>query len=1048
MIYKSGAGSGKTYTLTREFLKLALRSENAWSYKQILAVTFTKKAANEMKSRILEWLKEFATSDDLSKNSKAQEITEALQCSNETLQSRARNMHEHILHHYSDFSIQTIDSFVHRIIKSFSRDLKLSTDFEVEMDVEKVITEVVSDQLQEMGENQELSHILQNFLEHQLDEEKSTQLKSELVSFFKSNSDEDSQKSLDKISAKSFQDFKIVRQDILKKSKQLQIKIDAIRLQMKRDIGELDGIDRNLGNWIKNSDFSKFVDYAKTPVNLLAKSTIFKKGFLDRGGEYQVVNTLILTHLDELIPLLDEYLIVSKLIKNCYLIALIQDYKQRFEAYKQENNTILISDFTQIIHDVVKDNPAPFIYERLGERYKYYLIDEFQDTSITQWQNFLPLITHTLANGNMAMIVGDSKQAIYRWRNGDFKLFANLPKMEYDSGDFILKEAERQLSQASSTVHLSHNFRSSSEIVEFNNKLFGGLKTELSETGLTMYKEFEQKPTLNLGDGYVEVQLFGKATDDKEEFLDKIKNIILGAASREFNYGDIAILTRKNNTLTEIATYLNDQNIKTSSQEGLLLHKNLKVQLIICTLHSAVFPTDDSNNTQLFTLMERWKGNPPDLLLHENELDTYSTKNGRVHYRIKIWNYLEKQLGKVNPEKWRRSSAYDALLEITEYLNLNQQTDDYVETLLDFSFQTARLGKNSVKEFLEHWYENEKLSLATTDSKDSVKLMTVHKSKGLEFPIVIYAEPFYRSRSNSIWYDLSDLKLPLESTYYSDGGLLKDHQGNLQRYETIKAHSLKEKSDQTIDDMNLFYVANTRASQNLFIVGFSADGGIIKPVKEAFRDAFNHELDTDVYTSGELVTKRQNSQLKEDQEVSNTIQTSLKSYDWKNRLAYRFANQTLDGKTTSVSERSVGIAIHSLLAELVTVDNWELIWLQLEAIVFDQQLIEGLKNLSKTAEWKQWFSEPIQVLNEKHLIDSEGNEFIPDRVMEFANEIIVVDYKTGGATDRHSEQVQNYMRLLSKIYSKPVSGRLVYIKEAEIQKINLDYQSKMSFPNG
>ncbi|MEJ6796955.1 MAG: UvrD-helicase domain-containing protein [Flavobacteriales bacterium] len=1039
MIYKSGAGSGKTYTLTREFLKLALQYDSPWAYKQILAVTFTKKAANEMKNRILEWLLEFANEEDISSNEKAKDILKTIDCSAEILQGRAALMHEHILHNYSDFSVQTIDSFVHRIIKSFSRDLKLSTDFEVEMDVEKVVTEVVAGQLRDMGEDQELSDTLQNFLEFQLEEEKSTRLKTELVDFFRSNSDEKAIESLEKLSAKSFDDFKKVRKEISALAKKLRTEIKDKQSALQSSVAPvIDDVTTHLKNWMLNSSLDKFINYGKTPLTCIKKENIFTGKKLESSAEHQTVNALILTELDGLIPLLDNYLVVSKLVKNCYLLALIQDYKQRFELYKEENNTVLISDFTTIIESVVKDNPAPFIYERLGERYRYYLIDEFQDTSLTQWQNFLPLITHTLAKGNLAMIVGDSKQAIYRWRNGDFKLFAELPKMHYEPDDYITKEAEAQLSLASCTEPLNTNYRSSAEVVKFNNQFFTGFETALSETGKAMYAGVKQTPAINKEDGHVEFQLFGTRKDDNELFLDRILEIIKEAEQRNFDLGDIAILARKNKKLAEIASFLSHSGVKTSSQEGLLLKHNLKVRLVMGLLHAVAYPLDDSNNTQLFTLLETWNEKEADLLLHSSDLEKYTTEEKRTHLRIRIWNYLEKLMGKADAVTWKSASAYDALLGIVASLKLDSEPDDYIETLLDFSFHAARRGQNSVKEFLKFWKDHDKLSLSTAEDKNSVKLMTVHKSKGLEFPVVIYAEPFSQGRSGDIWYDLNGFDVPLEQTIHKDGGFFtskhKAHQGLSPKFDLVKNIVEHETSEKFLDGLNILYVALTRASQNLFILGLTATDPLKDPTIEVFQNVFQHDLKTEVFKTGILTEKRESDEA--DEVPVDIIPSSLKSYDWKNRLAFRFTNKELDTEESTVTERTIGIQMHNALAEFKWIENWAEFKEDLEEKIIDEDILNGLAELSQAAEWKNWFTSPVNIWNEKHLLDSDGNEFIPDRVMEFENEVIVADYKAGSPTTKHPEQVKNYISLLSNLFEKPVIGMLVYVKERKMVEVD------------
>jgi len=781
LVYKSGAGSGKTYTLTREFLKLALQSGKPWGYKQILAVTFTKKAANEMKSRILDWLHEFSVSKDISANPKAKEILATADFNAGELKLRAMKMHEHILHHYSDFSVQTIDSFVHKLIKSFYRDLKLSSDFEVNMDLDDAINEVVSSQLREVGLNADLTATLQDFLSSKIEEEKSTKLSKELGDFFKTAESEKAKAYLSNMTAQSFEDFTAIRKEISEQLTKLKKVITTDKEDLKVLLNKLEGTVNHLKNWV-NKPFSDFVKYKKTPLTQLEKDTVFMAKYKNNGGEYDVVNARSLSIVENLLPDLDRYILLSSLKKNIYTLSLVQDFKVRFAELKLENNMVMISDFNQMVNNVVKDNPAPFIYERLGERYHHYLIDEFQDTSLTQWSNFLPLISHCLASGRTTMIVGDSKQAIYRWRNGDFNLFANLPKLSNPENSQFISEIELQLESAKKIENLDHNFRSSAEVVEFNNRLFNVFTADLSETGNRMYHEFKQNTTKE-SDGYVEFKLFTE--EEKEDrdanWLNHILSIITDATeNRKFKPGDIAILSRKNKNSAQIADFLMNNEIPSSSKEGLLLSHNVDVRLIIHTLRACVYPADESNFTQLYSILETKQDRVPDVLSNNTFLESYSIGK-RSFNKLKIWEYLETRIGKTaEPQTWRRMSAFEAISVIKKYLNLEDSSNDYIETLLEISFLAERAGHKTVKEFLTHWDEKHPrpgkgFSIASPDDEKSVKLMTVHASKGLEFPLVIFAEPFSKEQTSKLWFDLSSTSSPLETNY--DSKIFETHQG-------------------------------------------------------------------------------------------------------------------------------------------------------------------------------------------------------------------------------------------------------------------------------
>jgi len=1048
LIYKSGAGSGKTYTLTREFLKLALEWNNPYAYKSILAVTFTKKAANEMKSRILDWLEEFSTDENLALNAKAIPILEYAKtangekCTAQILKSRAAKMHEHILHHYSDFSVQTIDSFVHKLIRAFSRDLKLSSDFEVELDVQAVIEQLVAEQLAEAGTNKGLTDVLLKFLNFQLEDEKSHKLSGELESFYKQTLDETAMSHLNAMSASSFEDFKALQREINTRNKTLTEEISTLKAQFITTAGEsFQLINNNIKNWITRSSFVHLANYTKTPINALSNGKIFTVGALKKGGaSLEILNQDLLNILDKLIHVLDEYKISSELAKSCYLLSLIQDYKKRFDNYKSENNSILISDFTSIIYDVIKDNPAPYIYERIGERFKYYLIDEFQDTSLVQWQNFLPLISHTLAKGKVAMLVGDSKQAIYRWRNGDFKLFSKLPSLSYTEDDFMAKEYELQLKNSHKPENLGDNFRSFRQIVEFNNQLFSGISSHLSELGKGMYHGFRQEPALKEHEGYVEFRCLGKMSEDGHKWLELIHGTITDAVDRGFDLGDIAIITRKNGTISNVAQYLSTEGLKCSSSEGLLLANQAQVNIIIAFLKAITYPDDESVAIEIFNLLELRKGNNPDLLLHPECLISYSLGN-RTYQKLNLPKYLEDYTGrKPQFKKWANLSAYECIQKLIQFIGLDKSFDSYLETLLDFSFTARKRNVYGITDFITYWEEHPKLSLSASEDKDAVKLMTIHKSKGLEFPVVIYAEPFSSGRTSEIWYNLENLKLPLERTLFKATGFFKDHQGQSSKYDEVKQTTDNETSNSLIDDVNLFYVAATRASQNLFIFGFdTARCDLQKITEKALISVFQHDVsEQEVLQLGAKERKFSKNLSDQKTEVIEKLDIDLNFYDWQQRLAYKFTDElTKETTEDGLAERKSGIAVHALLAQLKLVEDWTATLEKIKPLLDDSEIFSGLKKLVLEHNWQKWFSAPTSVINEQRMADSSGSEFIPDRVMEFNNEMAVVDYKTGEPKKSHPKQVKNYMTLLSELYQKPAKGYLVYLKPGEILEVTL-----------
>gem|GEM_PF-5402996 len=307
--------------------------------------------------------------------------------------------------------------------------------------------------------------------------------------------------------------------------------------------------------------------------------------------------------------------------------------------------------------------------------------------------------------------------------------------------------------------------------------------------------------------------MFKKKTEDEtEDWLAHILETINGVTQREFNLGDVAILTRNNKTLAQIADFLLEKGVSTTSQEGLLLVNNLDIKLILATLHACVYTEDEANSAQLFSLLEMKHGNVPDVLARHEFLEEYKSGK-RTYKKINIWRYLEHLQGsKPVHSEWNRLSAYEAIIEITKYFCLNTKPNIFLETLKEISFLASRAGHKTVREFLTHWEQKhvkkgKGYSVSTTEDENAVKLMTIHKSKGLEFPVVIYAEPFYHGNTSKIWFDLSETSSPLEVNYSTK--IFEDHQGK--GFSKVHHQREKEITEQFIDDLNLFYVATTRA---------------------------------------------------------------------------------------------------------------------------------------------------------------------------------------------------------------------------------------------
>ncbi|MCD4679004.1 MAG: UvrD-helicase domain-containing protein, partial [Bacteroidales bacterium] len=460
-VYRSSAGSGKTYTLVKEYLKIIL-VEPA-KFRNILAITFTIKAANEMKDRILENLHELSEYSIKSNSRKIKGLLDSLVVetglTQEEIITTSRNALSLILHNYSDFSISTIDSFVHRVIRSFALDLDLSMNFEVEMDTDELISKCIDLLLDKTGNDKELTKVLLNYIKYKSLEDRSLDIDYDLNKFANTLNKEVVQNYLEDFRKLKPEDFENVTKKTRDFIRQFETYISNIASKACKSISNKEispssffqarsGIavyfkrlsENNFDKLQPNKNVTKTIEEDKWTS---AKTTQEDKlNIEDIKGELISAYGNIKGRMDSDFSRYETYKLLNR---NIYLLAVLNLIEKVIDEFKKQNNLILISEFNKKISEIVFSEPVPFIYERLGERYKHFFIDEFQDTSVLQWMNLLPLLDNSLAEGNFNMVVGDGKQAIYRFRNGEIEQFVRLPKLVDKTNNPINLEREQSL---------------------------------------------------------------------------------------------------------------------------------------------------------------------------------------------------------------------------------------------------------------------------------------------------------------------------------------------------------------------------------------------------------------------------------------------------------------------------------------------------------------------------------------------------------------------------------------------------------------------------
>ncbi|MEZ7506780.1 UvrD-helicase domain-containing protein [Flavobacterium sp. Arc2] len=588
-IYDASAGSGKTYALVKEYLKIILTAHKNDAYRNILAITFTNKAVHEMKSRIVGSLSEFAK-DEPSKKAfdLMQDLATDTGLSIIAIKSKSQQIIKHIIHNYAAFDISTIDKFTHKVIRAFAHDLKLPMTFEVTLDTENLLIEAVDAIIAQAGEDETLTKLLIDFTMEKTDDDKSWDISREILDTGRLVLNENHRNEITHFHDKSIADFVEIKKKLIESCKVLE-KDNAEFAQAALTLIENNGIDLKsfsrgtFPNHLisirdgkfnpKNKTFHEFDDIA---INKTAK---------DRALIENLIPELIqiLATIYKNFEKRDFY---KAFLKNITPLSLLNTVSNELAKIQEEQNVLSITEFNSLIHREIQNQPAPFIYERLGERYRHFFIDEFQDTSEMQWQNLIPLIDNALAGQDdygekgTLMIVGDPKQSIYRWRGGKAEQFIELSK---DNNPF--NNPDKKLE------HLDKNYRSYSQVIEFNNEFFKLLSSEFEQPDYKdLYENHSHQKSNDKTGGYVNISFIPKveSTEEDEDALDKSELFVLATLStiqkvlqEGFEYKDIVILTRKRSQGIAIANYLTEQNIPLLSSETLMIQNATEVRLII-----------------------------------------------------------------------------------------------------------------------------------------------------------------------------------------------------------------------------------------------------------------------------------------------------------------------------------------------------------------------------------------------------------------------------------------------------------------------------------
>ena len=1034
-IYKASAGSGKTFTIVREYLMLCL-GDNADAFREILAVTFTNKAANEMKAKILHFLVGISEGSD-GKDIRQMRgyLLDALGVQESELIKRANALYVRILHDYSDMAVCTIDSFVQRLSRSFARELELPGQYSVILDDDDLIDEIIQRLSNEIGKNTFITNILSEFVEFNLSEETSWNVKKLIGEYIEKLLSEDAYR---KGNYKNFSDldepkYKEIKKYVHSENEKMndalsQIIKDIEAEEVKRGITEEDYFKKSSGlpSVKKKMAEGKSVVTNATVDKILSGDNSWKnkKSLIDDDSIVKVYANAI----EKYKSLYSRKLVFGIIEKDLYLYVLRSHIFELIREYIKETSQVHISEFNKRISDVLGDCSVPFIYERIGERYRHYFIDEFQDTSVLQWQNFLPLMENSLAFGNMNMIVGDAKQSIYRFRSGEVEQIISLPMIyKRPEGEFGAR-CEQQFVNSAQKMSLSMNYRSSENVIKFNNTFFRSAGTHIVDG---VFDDAEQAYDPKNQGGFVSVEVFGgdvKTAEYKEKVKASMLAQIQNLHAQGADYKDITILVRSNKDGTDIANYLVENGIEVLSAESVLLQTSDKIQLIVNTLALMV----DENNP-----------------VTRMAVEFYSTKIGCRDARPCV--STTEQTG----------GLYDICIQICNQYNFNVLTDVFLQYFMSTVYEWQCRHSAGIGDFLEFWdKKKDKLAVQITGDLDCVQIMTIHKAKGLEFKVVLYPYadtnliPSRGFTQSEIWLQCADNQ-DTKDIPYLDAFLLKLSKDKLTgtNYENLVK---KEESKTMLDILDIMYVAMTRAKNMLFVY---TNDYCPKDGYNLFTDYFANNDEFEIQEGEESTTYNfgefdatiltVNEKSAKDNKVKilelKKGETAPKTLNWTEKLQVDPDPTMIWAEKGSFLPEEWGSLVHQILSKIKTINDADR---ALKPFVNDgtideeqaAKLLETFRKVTEIPELKPAFAEDAIVKNEMDIHTYDGRIIRPDRYAETPRGTILIDYKTGKAHEEYFNQLQDYTAALIQMNPmQQIKAFLVYIgDEVKVVEVKMD----------
>ncbi len=1089
-IYKASAGSGKTFKLTEQYLMMLISAPSL--YKNILAVTFTNKATTEMKTRILSEL------NNLSKgyhSEHKESIKSEINLTDSQVKDRASLALRNILHDYSRFSISTIDHFFQRVIRTFAREMGLQSGYTLETDDSEILTFVIDQVLLATEEDEQLKNWLVEFAVSRMKEGKSWDFKDSIRSL------------ADELSKEHVKELNVELSHTVNDKDQLRSYVQFLKQEESKFENTLAAIGKKGVNLIENNQLSvtDFYQKKRGPANyfyqLASKSKYEPNSYVykvlddidklpgssvDKSIKQQIENIAdqLSVVLREAVEFYEKnsarYFSVREIIHNIYVLGILMDIQKRIDEYCREKNLFLISDASDLLRKIIDKNDTPFVYEKTGSRFRHFLIDEFQDTSRFQWENFVPLINNSLGENGKNLLVGDVKQSIYRWRNSDWKILSD--------------EVDNQFNAYKPDIeHLENNFRSLENIIAFNNTVFSyaplALQNQfngnIEEAGMEnpwqnkineVYSDVRQKNPFQKKGGYVYTQFFPHEAKDKDTITEEIKTKVIRdiemLQDKGYDLRDIALIVRKNIEGQELANAILEHknnnpssfyNYDVISNDSLFISSAESVKFILAVFRYFVNPDDNINKAFLVQTYQ-------DYILNK----VYS--KDEIHDLFK--DQSEEAFAEILPGAFFDREAElrkMPLFELTDQLILLFGIDKlqgeitYLQAFQNMILNFSRRYAADLNTFLEWWDEKgwkEKLQLP--ENYNAIRIVTIHKAKGLEFKAVIIPfcnweidESSSGFKTNYLWpqpsleglnkikYVPVNYKKALANTIFAED------------YYAEQFHNY-------VDNLNLLYVANTRAEEVLIcyvplrleaqgelnykkkneiekvgeLLHFLMENATKMYVEKGETELFINNIESywdnekQIFEMGMI----QEDNAKEKVKENNLILDNYPVFEKTPSLKLSYDHEGYFNETPDLFSEKIdyGKIMHKVFEYIYTPADIEkaveMVYLKGKINKEEKAEIKSeIRRIIKDERVHHFFSDKYEIYTEREILLPSGKMYRPDRVMMSDNETIVLDYKFGEKKQpEHKKKVNQYLSQIKKMGYPDPKGFVWYVNQMEV----------------